>query len=120
MLPRRCNPGRKLSVKLPDEYYQPWGGLFMQKTRYKVHYREAWVTPAEAAVVGISLHYRLYDGTEGVAKPGEWKEYLLTNGRVIPVPVKSSVPDDNILDVPSPFGNDKLLTTPIEDDNILE
>lgn len=58
---------------VPPEMYESWGGHFMPK-RYKVKYKETWVTPRKAAVVGESLHYELLDNTQGVAKPGEWHE----------------------------------------------
>lgn len=58
---------------VPPEMYESWGGEFAPK-RYKVKYKETWVTPRKAAVVGESLHYELFDSTQGVAKPHEWYE----------------------------------------------
>jgi hypothetical protein len=64
---------------VPPEMYESWGGQFMPK-RYKVKYRDTWVSPRKAALVGESLHYELWDNTQGVAKPGEWHE----EGKPIP------------------------------------
>ena len=64
---------KRRSKYVPPEMYESWGGQFMPK-RYKVKYRDTWVTPRKAALVGESLHYELWDNTQGVAKPGEWHE----------------------------------------------
>jgi hypothetical protein len=57
---------------IPPEMFENWGGLFMPK-KYEVKFKETWVSCYRGAVVGESLHYELYDGSEHVASPGEWR-----------------------------------------------
>jgi hypothetical protein len=87
---------------IPPEMYESWGGIFMPK-KYEVKYKQTWVSAFRAAVVGDSLHYELYDDTEGVAKPGEWR----VKGEPVVGTTSTGI---------------KLVVTPVEedDDNILE
>jgi|SRR6202044_3891741 len=67
---------KKTTKYVPPEMYESWGGEFKPK-KYEVRFKETdnWVLCKAAKPVGKdSLHYMLFDGTQGVAPKGTWRE----------------------------------------------
>jgi len=70
--------------------------------KYEVLNKRTWVTAYDAKIVGQSLHYRLIDKSEGVAKPSEWRvKGEISTVTVASLPKHRYVPDDddNILEI---------------------
>jgi hypothetical protein len=51
------------------------GGLSFGKPKYEIRAGQAWIRCKKAQLQPSKwLHYELHDGTNGIAKPGSWRE----------------------------------------------